>query len=282
MYLAISSYSYSRKYNEAFSILDAIKHSAETGYKAFEFTDLTPPENISVEDYALQLKQACSEAGLSVCSYTVYADFLNGSNGDIAVETERVKGQVRIAALLGAPVMRHDATWGYERDAGKTYKDAITAIAPHIRAVTEYAADINIRTMCENHGYMMQDSKRMVELVKTVNHPNFGLLTDIGNFICADENSLQATKAVAKYTFHAHVKDFITLPDAEEYKDCFKTRNGTNIKGTIPTEGVIPVAECIRALKKNGYDDALSLEYEGEEETLASIKLAYNSLCELI
>ena len=63
--------------------------------------------------------------------------------------------------------------------------------------------------MIENHGYFFQDACRVKKLIETVNHPNFGWLMDMGNFMCADENSAIALGNALPYAAHVHAKDFL-------------------------------------------------------------------------
>ena len=77
-----------------------------------------------------------------------------------------------------------------------------------VLAVDEFAADLGIKTMVENHGYFCQDSERVEKLMNAVNHPNFGALVDMGNFLCADEDPARAVGRMAPYAFHCHAKDF--------------------------------------------------------------------------
>ena len=63
------------------------------------------------------------------------------------------------------------------------FEAALPQIAEGCRAVTEYAAKFGIKSSIENHGFLVQDSDRCEKLMKTVNHPNFGWLIDIGNFL---------------------------------------------------------------------------------------------------
>jgi hypothetical protein len=62
--------------------------------------------------------------------------------------------------------------------------------------------------MVENHGFFAQDSARVEKLLNAVNHPNFGWLVDMGNFVCADEEPYKAVGIAAPYAFHVHAKDF--------------------------------------------------------------------------
>ncbi|MCL1796601.1 MAG: sugar phosphate isomerase/epimerase [Clostridia bacterium] len=283
MKTSVSSYSFQRKYGAGFTIFDAIAYTKEIGYDSIELVTLVPPDGEDAAGFARRVKAACDGAGLDVCAYAVSADFLNPSDGDMKDETERIKGCVDIAAILGAPKMRHDATWGSapgKQIGAASYRDAIRHIAPAIRAVTEYAQDKGIRTMSENHGYFMQESARMEELVWAVAHANYGILVDVGNFLCADEDPVIAVSRLAPVAAHVHAKDFLFKPGSAPKPDeeWFATRGGNYLRGTVVGHGVVPVAQCLRILRGAGYNDTISLEFEGVEEPLRAIKLGYDFL----
>jgi sugar phosphate isomerase/epimerase len=131
--------------------------------------------------------------------------------------------------------------------------------------------------MTENHGYFLQDSYRVEELVREVNHPNYGLLVDMGNFMCADETSLKALARVMPYAFHVHAKDFLLKSGTEPAPDdsWFPTRGGNHLRGTILGHGAVSVAQCINYIQGTGYNGAFSLEFEGPEEPLEAIRRGY-------
>jgi sugar phosphate isomerase/epimerase len=110
-----------------------------------------------------------------------------------------------------------------------------------------------------------------------VNHPNYGLLVDIGNFLCADEPSLAALPVAIPYAFHVHVKDFLWKSGAGERPGAswFTSRAGDWLRGTIPGHGVVPVAQCLALIKNSGYKGNLSLEFEGLEEPLEAIRQGF-------
>jgi sugar phosphate isomerase/epimerase len=258
----------------AYTFFDAIEYAKKTGFQAIEFTDVGP-EGKTIPTEAGTIAKAVKDAGLELCNYAVHADFLYGSDGDMKKEIDRVKACLDIAKALGSPLMRHDATWGL-RDNTKcrTWREAVKIIAPAIREVTEYADSLGIKTMTENHGYFLQDSYRMEELVLAVNHPNYGLLVDMGNFMCADETSVNALATVMPYALHVHAKDFLYKSGAETRPDdsWFPTRGGNHLRGTILGHGVVSVGQCIEYVKKCGYSGVLSLEFEGSEEPLDAIR----------
>ena len=272
MKIGVSSYSFAQYMQKTgatyFQLCDLAKNM---GFDAIEFIDLKlemqPAENLSA--LAGQIREYCRKIGLPIAAYTVGADFLNNPNA-----VQDMKAQVDLAVLLGAPVMRHDAFWSMPQ--GMTWRQAVETIAPLIREVTEYAAQRGVRTCTENHGLILQDAERVETLIRTVNHPNYGWLVDMGNFLCADDNPLRAVPIAAPYAFHAHVKDFVfkSYADDDPGAGWIHTRNGNYIRGTIAGHGVVPIRKCLRILKEAGYVGVVSYEFEGMEENLPALEKA--------
>jgi len=287
MEIGVSSYSFAGLLkNGGLDLFGAMDRAKEMGFDCFEFTEFGPPEGETYMGFASRLRLHAEKIGLRICNYAVSADFLYGKDGDgdARKETERVKRQVDITKELGAATMRHDAAWGYREKNSLNHEDAIKTIAPFIREVSEYANALGIRTMCENHGYFIQDSARMAALVREVACENFGLLVDVGNFVCADEDPAAAVANVARYAFHAHAKDFLHKPyeSTDPGWGWFPTRSNNQIRGTVIGHGVVPVAQCVAILKKSGYDGVISVEFEGMEETFSAIRLGKDYLAKLL
>ncbi len=286
MKISVSSYSLCRLLDENTTNLDLMDISKRIGLDAIEFTDL-PGEGEERISNAKAILQKSKEINLPICAYTVFADFLNGSDGDIDKEIARVKEQVDIAEILGVKVMRHDATGGYKSKEDRTYKgfdDALPRLVKGCRAVTEYAATKGIKTMVENHGFFSQDSLRVEKLVNTVANENFGALVDIGNFLCADEDPVTAVGRMAPYAFHAHVKDFYVRSGngINPGDGFFMSRGGNYLRGAIAGQGDVPVLQCLRALKRSGYDGYISIEFEGLEDPQLGVKIGHDNLRRII
>ena len=279
MKIGVSSYSFSKYMHQTgadyFAVCDLAK---KMGYDAIEFIalslDVQPAASLT--ELAQAIRRHCEEISLPIAAYTVGADFLRPN------EVQAVMEKVDIAQALGAKVLRHDAAWSLPE--GMDWRQLVEKIAPGIRRVTEYAAQKGIRTCTENHGTFMQDSNRVETLIRTVNHPNYGWLVDIGNFICADEDSLHALGTAVPYAVHAHIKDFLWKKGTEPNpgKGWFKSRGGNYVRGTIVGNGVIPVAQCVGMLKNAGYDGTVSVEFEGLEENLPALEISLEYLKNLI
>ncbi len=283
MKIGVSSYSFLQLLNRGlhtqFSI---IQLAAALGFEGIEFTDLTPPEGMSQQEYALLLKEEAQRCKLKIISHTVHANLLSA---DAEAELERLYEKVDIAQLLGAPLLRHDAYFAFPENAPAEadFDYYLPRVIEMFRKVTDYAQTKGIKTCTENHGLICQDPERVEAIIQGVNSPNFGWLVDIGNFLCADRDPLSSVKKAAPYAFHVHVKDF----HLESKKEgCFLSRGGKFLKGATLGEGIVPVKDCLQEIFSAGYKGFISVEYEGSEPVLPALEKSINLLrnieaCEL-
>lgn len=285
MKFSVSLYSFFSAIRKgAITPMECIAKAKELGFDAVETVDFVnfscPPEEML--KMAEDIKAEADKCGLAVSSLAIGADFINGSSGDTVKEIERVKSYVDLAAAMGAPRMRHDVTQGYPANSGKyrSYESLIPTLAKAIREVADYAASKGVMTMTENHGFFSQDSERVEKLYTAVDHPNFALLCDMGNFMCADEDPSLAVARVAPYTKYVHAKDFVwkSFYDANPGEGAFQTRAGNYLRGTIIGHGNVPVKQCLRTLKAAGYDDTIAIEFEGMEDPMDALRIGLANL----
>ena len=279
MKLSVSSYSF-RQYIKAGKMtqLDVVAKAKEMGFDGIDYTDLIPFEGAGHEDrmaYAKEIRRVAEEAGIEIVAYTIGANLYQGSEEADAKEVERLMRELDVANALGAKLMRHDVCRSEQMDGHVvSFERMLPTIAANARKVTEYAATLGIRTCSENHGFVAQDSDRVAALYNAVGHENYGLLIDIGNFACVDEDSVHAVSRLAPYAFHVHAKDFRVRPFAQKptpAASCITTRGCNYLYACAIGEGDIPVAQCVAILKRAGYDGYMTVEYEGVEDCGAGI-----------
>ena len=282
MKIAVSSYSFSQALRDGrMSILDVIPKAKAMGYEGVEIVRGNQSDE-EMTALASLLRVQSHELGLPIIAYMVGADFLK--NG-VDSEVKRLCHEAEIAALLGAPAMRHDATQG--RDAygnAVPFEEALPVLADGYRRVTEFAAGLGVHTMIENHGYYAQDALRVKALVEAVGHKNFGWLCDMGNFMCADEIPVESVKIAAPLAVHAHAKDFHAKKPGEYVpsQGFFPTRAGGALRGAIIGHGEVNVPECLKILRAAGYDGWLSVEFEGIEDCLMALEADLKNLKEML
>ena len=281
MQVAVSTYSFQALINGGvLSQYDAVDKAKELGFDGIEIMGLYHGSEEDDAGYAARLAAHAREVGLPVVCYTVGADLMKAGD-ELTAEIARLKEQVDLAAVLGAPRMRHDAAWGLPGDRqGRGFDQAVDALAAACREVTDYAAAKGVATMVENHGFFCQDSVRVEKLVNAVGRSNYGVLCDVGNFWCVDEDPGVAVGRLAPYVKYVHCKDFHFRPG--EWDDpgegFIRTRGGNFIRGAILGQGNLPLRRCLRALQSGGYDGWLGVEFEGLEDPLTAIRLSLQNL----
>ena len=282
MKISVSSYSFSQYLNDdRLNLFGAVEEAAKMGFDAIEFTDIPGETHGERLKTAEALKDKAKECGIEINAYTVSANLYHDSDEENDNEVERLKKALDVAKVLGASVMRHDACWKLEKSGNaRSFDLMLPTIAKNARKISEYAKILGIKTCTENHGYIAQDSDRMERLFNTVAYDNYGLLVDMGNFACADEDSCHAVSKLAPYAFHVHAKDFLKFESEEAAggKGGFPTRGMNYLVGTSVGYGDIPVEKCIKILKNAGYDGYISIEYEGSEDCIEGIKKGFDKL----
>ncbi len=281
MKTCVSSYSFQKLINSGeYSQLTLIEKVKSMDFDAIEFTNLVPPNGMNTADFAYKLREESERCKLPIVNYTIGAELLNCTNLDD--EISRLMGEVDIAVILGAKGMRHDATGGYKgmEKSYKSFDDALRALVEGCRRVTEYAGEKGVKTMVENHGFFCQESTRIEKLVTGVAKENFGVLIDMGNFLCADEAPELAVGRLAPFAKHVHCKDFHVKSGQgiNPGAGFFTSRAGNFLRGAIIGHGDVPILQCLSIFKKNGYDGYVSIEFEGIEENLMAVETGLNNL----
>jgi sugar phosphate isomerase/epimerase len=279
MKIAVSTYSFQARIDSgARDLPGVIRDARAMGFHGIEFFKGSfPAKETDHVAYASKMKELCAREGLQVVAYAVAADFLKPhAGGGWEDEAKRLREELAVAAALGAPCMRHDATWGSD----KAFDEVLPVLAQGCRTVAERAEEMGLKTLVENHGYFVQESRRCERLIEAVHHPAFSALVDVGNFLCADEDPLDAVTRMAPHAVHCHVKDFHRKPAraADPGKGWFRSRGGAYLRGAILGHGVVDMTGCLRALAAAGYDGWISMEFEGLEDCAIALEIGLENL----
>ena len=273
MKIGVSSYSYWQYLSQGkMSIFDTVTKEKEMGFDAIEFAGVPEIEGKTRKETAAELKALAEKVGIEISAYVVGANLLEGTKEDRENELAKLKEEIDIAAVLGVKLFRHDIC--YRLPQNMCFDEALMIAAPLVREAAEYARTLGIKTMIENHGLAFQDPDRVEKVVSAVNHKNFALLVDIGNFMCADTDNVLAVSRVANLAAHVHMKDFkkIDFYSDESKENCFKTRACNYLRGTATGYGDAKSAQCLDILKQAGYDGYVDIEFEGPEDCITELE----------
>ena len=282
--LSISTYSLLKwRLANKKTMQDTVDWIAKTGVKKIELTGVADTATGNTLKQAALMRKHCTKRKLKVASYCTGAELLL-SPAKLKEAVATLKEQVQVAATLGAPSMRHDVTGGFERGyarfkGAKTFTQALKIVVPAIREVADYAQTLGVKTSLENHGFFMQAPGRVTQLIDTVNHPNFGLTMDMGNFLCVDADPVDAVKQCVKYAQMVHIKDFQQkLKKQMPPIGWFATPTRYALRGSILGHGIIDLPAQLKLLKRAKYSGVLSLEYEGIEEPAFGVQTGLDYL----
>ncbi|WP_062648479.1 sugar phosphate isomerase/epimerase family protein [Streptomyces maremycinicus] len=151
---------------------------------------------------------------------------------------EEIRQLVDLAHDLGAPFVR--VFPGGEDE----HADAVAA--RRLGTAGEYAAGLGVRVLLETH-----DSHRTgadaIRVLGPVGHRQVGALWDVMHTWLGGEQPRESYAALAPYLGYVQVKDIASAEDSTP---------------VALGAGVLPLAECVEVLTRNGWDGWLCWEYE--------------------
>ncbi len=131
-------------------------------------------------DYLRRVRRAYLDQGLSVSKVSVSTNF-GQSEERHAAEFERAREAVKVAAVLGAPVLRVFAgSPPAEAERARAFDRAARAV----RKLCAEAADVGVPIGLQNHnhGALVRTGDETVRFLDAVGHANLVLILDTGQF----------------------------------------------------------------------------------------------------
>jgi len=156
---------------------------------------------------------------------------------------DRFKIAVDSAEFFGAPMIRIFSYYpADERDDIHRHREEVIR---RMRVKVDFIKGRKITIIHENEKAIFgEKGNDCLDLLKTVNSPQFRAAFDFGNFVQVGENPLNNWPMLKPYAVHIHIKDVIAKEDR-----------------TVPAgQGDGHVEEVLVDLKNSGYTGCLSLE----------------------
>ncbi|MCY3658034.1 MAG: TIM barrel protein [Caldilineaceae bacterium] len=109
---------------------------------------------------------------------------------------------LEVANYLGSPLGLFYFSYG-----GRVKREGRIRIAvEQIGRLAEAARQFDMTVTTENYDFFTSDD--FLHIFEQVGADNVGLHNDTGNWLILDENPLTATRKMADWTYHAHVRDY--------------------------------------------------------------------------
>ncbi|EKN69767.1 xylose isomerase [Neobacillus bataviensis LMG 21833] len=236
---------------------EAIRAAKKAGFDAVDITayyipgydNKTMPTKSDEEiyDFVKRLKDLCKELGMEISGTGVQNDFADTNAERRALDVERIKYWIDVAAEMGAPVMRV-----FSGDVPKDIKSlgwetiARDRIAPPLREIAEYGASKGVKIGLQNHGDMTSTAGQIIQILNWVDHPNIGIINDTGYFrnfrsnnYGYDYNWYHDMRAALPYTNNFQVKKKTAGQETDVKIDMdrlFTDVRNSSYRGYIPVE----------------------------------------------
>ncbi len=213
------------------------------------------------------LKQLASDAGSPIFSYLFDTDLAVPPDMRPAV-VDRVRFLLDRTAEMGAqyafvlPVMAKQ---------GLPLDDQRGWLADGLRECAEYGGSIGVMMICENCDWapirpLMGKAADCRDLCVTVDSPHFRLIADVGAPLFVEEDSLEALRTMLPYAAHVHLKNFRAVASDEKVQRVIQANSGQRYTGTLLDAGIVDIKAVVAELRSFGYEGALMVEYQGEDD----------------
>jgi sugar phosphate isomerase/epimerase len=258
-----------------FGIPKFIETVKEIGADGVELLDFFWKDRSTEEPLVLD---ALARTGIKVGVYSVSNNFVSKDPADREKAANVIIAGVDSAVKFGAGVVRVYA--GNVKD-DISFEQAFDWIVEGLKIGAAYAESKGVKLALENHGKLAGKSGQVLKILDAVGSPALGANPDTGNFLLVRETPFEAVKALSKRINMVHFKDFHNVPD-EWQGFAYTSLDGAKFVGKAVGEGDVDLASVVAALKADGFDGWLNIEYEGEEDPLVAVKRSVESTLKLL
>jgi sugar phosphate isomerase/epimerase len=216
------------------TLADFVNDCAKFGLDAVELTSYYFPKALA-PDYLHQLARQCFRLGLDISGTAIGNDFGHPPGEERQKQIALTKQWIDHAATLGAPVIRIFA--------GHPKKDTTPAqthslMVAAMEECCAYAGEKGVHLALENHGGPTSTAAGLLQFVRDVQSPWFGVNLDSGNF--HSDDVYEEMEQVAPYALNVQVKVVVSGPDKvkkpTDYARIAKILRGTGYRGYVVLE----------------------------------------------
>lgn len=230
------------------TIQTVIAQASRFGYDGIEWRG-GPQGHIQPSASAEQkstLRQMSADAGLMLLAVTAYTSFVSDNAEERQSNVDEVRRYTDLAAELGARYVRvflGELPPNTNPNA-KTYEH----ITDSLSRAARHALSLGVGIAIEPHDNFARSSVVAPVLERTRSNSALGVIWDIGNAFAAREEPLEGFEFLKDRLAYVQVKD--------------GTRRGEDWQLCSLGKGNVPLAQAFELLLANGYEGALSVEWE--------------------
>lgn len=253
-----------------------IQFYREMGIKTIELFDMWIEDDSEVP----AIIDALGEAEMNVCTCDVECDVVSRDANVRKAGTEKFHQRLAVANKLGSPqVLILPGLPAWEKVLGQPEKEGDVSIEEcqewlntAIEQSLPVAKELGIMLTIANLGFCADIYGKSDYIVETCEafEPDVKTVYDVGNFVMANEDSVEALDKVFPYTAHVHFKDWEIVPN--EQPAAWPGIDGRLFLGKPLGEGIVKLPQVVARLKELNYDGTISPEYEGPDDPWKAIE----------
>ncbi len=216
-----------------------------------------------------QARALLDDLGLELAAYAVGNNFVQPDRARLEEQIDDVRRGIEMSHRLGAPVLRVFGGHAPSLPKSEALKLALTGL----EAVVGDAEQARVILAVENHGGVPGTAEEVIQVLQEIDSPWVRSCVDVGNFLSAGEDPLEATARVVGYAAHAHIKDLRRVEDKS---------GKVSWQSCTPGKGDIDYRKVLQVFARAGYEGALAIEAEGPEDDFIQAAFAVDWLRALL
>ena len=222
---------------------------------ALEYVNGLYPDKGKDEKFWQQMKDRSTDAGVKnlVMMVDDEGDLGSASENKRIQSVENHYKWVHAAKLLGCHTMRVNAFGDSDREIYRM------AIMDAMSRLADYASELDINIVIENHGLFSSDAALIAGIIKEVNRPNFGSFPDFGNWCLSAKWGTTQGDCDKVYDRYQGVTELLPYAKAVSAKSYNFNEKGEDTK--------IDYYRMMKIVKESDYNGYIGIEYEGMEKT---------------
>lgn len=236
---------------------EAVAFAREAGFACVEIAcpRHVDPTSFSDDDISA-LKQSLGDVTVSALAY--YTNPLDANPENRAKNIRGLEAAIDLAPKLGTDVV---CTLAGMPLPGKDKLQTIREDAPGVFGpLLDRAAANNVKIAMENwYPTLIGSMVQWEAIFEAIPHPNFGVNFDPSHLVWQDIDPIAAVDRFADRIFHSHAKDVEIRWDRRRWVG---NQEGGWWRYVIPGRGDIAWGPYFGALRRNGFDGAVSIEHE--------------------
>ncbi|MEL7497739.1 MAG: sugar phosphate isomerase/epimerase family protein [Planctomycetota bacterium] len=222
----------------------------EFGIEGIEYVNQFFKDKAEDGKYLADLKKRCEDHGVESVLIMIDGEGALG-DADDKKRAESVKKHhkwVAAAKFLGCHSIRVNA-----RSSG-TYAEQVQRAADGLRQLSEYAQEVDINVIVENHGGLSSNGQWLAQVIQKVDMDNCGTLPDFGNFRIRRDKNKAKEIWYDRYIGTASLMPFAKAVSAKSH-DFDQEGNETKTD----------YMKMMQIVLDAGYNGWVGIEYEGSK-----------------